>query len=78
MKESYRFRFYRTIVDGTGRPCHSTVETVVIRRARTPERAQQAAILRFIRHQRLSNWDSLASGYEVTGSQRRAITEMSP
>lgn len=72
MQKPYTFRFYRDIQNDTGDPFHSTVETVVIRRARTPERARQAAILRFIRHQKLSSWDSLASGYEVTHSHSRA------
>jgi hypothetical protein len=69
MSKVYKFQFYRNIRNGAGRSFHSTVEIIEIRRAKTPERARRAAILRFMRHQKLSNWDSLAADYDVTHSQ---------
>lgn len=69
MSKSYKFQFYRDITNGVGRSFRSTVETIEIRRAKTPERARQAAILRFTRHQKLSNWSSLATDYDVSHSQ---------
>lgn len=58
------FRFYRSITNEAGKPFESTVEIIEIRRAKTPERARQAAIKRFVRHQQLTRWDCLATGYE--------------
>ena len=69
MSKPYKFQFYRDITNGVGRSFHSTVEIIEIRRAKSPERAQQAAILRFIRHQKLRNWNCLAAGYGVSHSQ---------
>jgi hypothetical protein len=72
MSKPCTFRFYRNITNDVGKSFHSTVEIIEIWRAKTPERARKAAILRFMRHQKLSNWKSLAADYEVTHSQDEA------
>ncbi len=72
MNHLYSFRFYRCVTNEAGRPFESTVEVVEIRRAKTPERARQAAIKRFVRHQQLSRWDCLATGYELSEPQNHA------
>lgn len=72
MSDPYRFRFYRCVTNAAGKPFESTVEVVEIRRAKTPERARQAAIKRFVRHQQLSRWDCLATGYEQSGPRNHA------
>jgi len=64
--QAYRVRFYRTLMQHSGQPCNSTVETIEIRRSRTEDRAVQAAIKRFVRHQRLTGWEWLATGYDVS------------
>jgi hypothetical protein len=70
MNSPYRFRFYRSVTNAAGRPFESTVEVVEIRQAKTPERAREAAIRRFVRHQQLSRWDCLATGYELSRPQK--------
>lgn len=65
MDTPYAFRFYRTIMNDEGRPFQSTVEVINIRCAKSPERARQAAVCRFVRHQQLTSWNCLASGYEL-------------
>lgn len=60
------FRFYRSITNEAGKPFESTIEVIEICRAKTPERARQAAVKRFVRHQHLTRWDCLATGYEPT------------
>ncbi len=68
------FRFYRTIMNDKGRPFESTVELITISRAKTEERARRAAVLRFVRHQQLSRWDCLATGYEQLRPQMQTAT----
>lgn len=64
MTAPYTFRFYRTITNSEGRLYDCTVETITIQRAKSADRAREAAIQRFSRHQKLRSWDCLASGCE--------------
>lgn len=70
----YTFRFYRTITNSEGLPYDSTVEVISIRRAKTPERARQAALHRFVRHHNLTVWDCLASGCEEMVPRRAPLS----
>jgi hypothetical protein len=69
----YTFRFYRRVTNSEGHPYDSTVEVISIRRAKTPERARQAAMRRFVRHHNLTEWDCLASGCEEVGAFRAVL-----
>lgn len=71
MNKPYQFRFYRCITNDCGKQFNSTVETICIRHAKTPERARQAAIWRFVRHQNLARWDCLATGCELVETHER-------
>lgn len=71
MENPYKFRFYRCITNDCGKQFNSTIDTIHIRHAKTPERARQAAIQRFMRRQNLARWDCLATGYELLKAQER-------
>lgn len=60
----YRFVFFRDMVNDLGDHFRCQVSTVRITHARSPERALAAALRRFERQHRLSNWRDLAHGYE--------------
>lgn len=72
MTAPYIFRFYRTITNPEGRPFDCTVEIIKIQRAKSSDRAWQAAVQRFSRHQKLTSWDCLASGCEQLDEIARA------
>lgn len=71
MASPYCFRFYRSIMNDEGKPYDSTVEVIRISSAKTADRARKAAITRFVRHQQLSRWDCLATGYELLPQYRQ-------
>lgn len=68
----YRVRFIKTLNDDTGHP-HKCVEGIVeVRRARTRDRAVQAAKYRFERMRRIPRWDLHADTFEIdTGKMPR-------
>lgn len=65
MPISCQVTFYRELLDPNGHPHDVAVHRVLIRRARTRERAVAAAKRRFERSKRLSRWDRLAHSFEV-------------
>jgi len=61
----YRVRFIKTLCDDTGHP-HECIEGIIdIRRARSRDRAVQAAKHRFERIKRIPRWDLYADTFEV-------------
>ncbi len=61
----YRVRFIKTLNDDTGHP-HECIEGIVdIRRARSLDRAVQAAKHRFERMKRIPQWSFYADAFEV-------------
>ena len=62
--DSYRFRFFRVLVNNVGRSFPSTIDTIQIRRARNEHRARLAALRRFERKHRVQVWHHLAHGCE--------------
>ncbi len=62
--DSYRFRFFRILVNNVGRSFPSTIDTIQIRRARTEQRARLAALRRFERKHKVRVWNHLAHGCE--------------
>jgi hypothetical protein len=76
MSSPYKFRFYRCVTNDVGQRFNSTVEVVEISRAKSMERAHQAAIRRFTRHQHVSHWDCLATGYEMIDPKDQAPARM--
>ena len=61
---TYRFRFFRILVNDVGRSFASTIDTIHIRRARTDYRARLAALRRFERKHKVRVWHHLAHGCE--------------
>jgi len=61
----YRICFIKTLCDDTGHP-HKCIEGIVdIHRARSRDRAIQAAKHRFERMKRIPQWDLYADAFEV-------------
>jgi hypothetical protein len=61
----YRVRFIKTLCDDTGHP-HRCIEGIVdVCRARSRDRAVQAAKHRFKRMKRIPQWDLYADTFEV-------------
>jgi len=66
----YRVRFIKTLCDDYGHP-HKGIEGIVdIRRARTQDRAVQAAKHRFERMRRIPRWDLYADTFEVESGKK--------
>lgn len=64
-KTTYRFDFFRNIVNGSGDCYRCKIDTIEIAHARSSERALTAALRLFERRHHLSSWDHLAHGYET-------------
>ncbi len=62
--DTYRFRFFRILVNDVGRSYPSTIDTIHIRRARDEYRARLAALRRFERKHNVRAWHHLAHGCE--------------
>ena len=63
----YRIVFFRDLTNSKGDRYRVSIEEIRIARARSRERALEAALLRFTRRHRLHSWNSLADGYEQHG-----------
>lgn len=74
----YSVTFYREVVNSSGRPYHSPLWTVFIRRARDPQRAEKAARLRIARVHQERRLHKLASGVDVVDlSEPSSVCEAS-
>ncbi|MDX9861495.1 MAG: hypothetical protein RBS99_11315 [Rhodospirillales bacterium] len=64
-KASYEVRFFRHLVNGSGKPYRSCLTTLNIRRCGNPRQAAKVAIKKFERQWALHEWKSLAHEIEV-------------
>jgi hypothetical protein len=62
--DSFRFVFFRELVNDRGARYRVSIESVEIAGARSRDRALEAAQRRFARHHHVSSWKHLADGYE--------------
>ena len=65
-KASYEVRFFRHLVNDSGKPCRSRLTTLNIRRCGNPRQAAKVAIKQFERQWALYEWKNLADEIEVT------------
>jgi len=64
-KASYEVRFFRHLVNGSGKPFRSRLTTLNIRRCGNPRQAAKVAIKEFERQWALYEWKNLADEIEV-------------
>lgn len=64
-KASYEVRFFRHLVNGSGKPYRSRLTTLNIRRCGNPRQAAKVAIKQFERQWALYEWKNLADEIEV-------------
>ena len=64
-KASYEVRFFRHLVNGSGKPYRSRLTTLNIRRCGNPRQAAKVAIKEFERQWALYEWKNLADEIEV-------------
>lgn len=62
---SYRFNFFKNVISFDGHQLWSLQRSIVIRRARSIERAVEAAKLRFERLSHADDWRLQADGVEL-------------
>ena len=67
---SYRVSFFKELLSSDGHHFRCLQQSIVIRRARSDERAVEAAKRRFQRLCHVADWRSYADGFELRASEQ--------